>query len=128
MARPDIGFLMARVALGREAAPSLVEFTREMVRECPSDSLALAPLALAGFDLTKPIEGIQVPVLVVCGTADLITPPAESRRIARHIRHARTEWVPGGGHMLMLERPDTVTNLIDEFARTVVDSPASRTA
>jgi 3-oxoadipate enol-lactonase len=128
MARPDIGFLMARVALGRNAAPSLVEFTREMVRECPSDTLTLAPLALAGFDLTREIEAIDVPVLVVCGTADLITPPAESRRIGRHIAHSRTEWIQGGGHMLMLERPDTVTDLIDDFARTVVDETASRSA
>jgi pimeloyl-ACP methyl ester carboxylesterase len=55
----------------------------------------------------------------VCGTNDIITPPAESRRIARHIRGARLELLPGAGHMLMLERADELDRLITEFAAEV---------
>jgi pimeloyl-ACP methyl ester carboxylesterase len=56
---------------------------------------------------------------VIGGTADLLTPPAESRRIARTIPGARLVMLEGGGHMLMLERTDEVDRLIVEFAREV---------
>jgi pimeloyl-ACP methyl ester carboxylesterase len=53
----------------------------------------------------------------MCGTADLITPPAESRRLASTIPGARLEMFEGAGHMLMLERTDEVDRLIVDFAR-----------
>ena len=51
------------------------------------------------------------------GTADVLTPPFEARRMARLIPGARLELMPGGGHMLMLERTDEVDRLIVDFAR-----------
>ena len=119
MERPDAGFLMTRTALGRKAPPSMVELTRQMLLECPSDTRLLASTAIATMDTTRAIEAIEGPVLVICGTADLLTPPAESRRIARHIAHAEVEWVPGGGHMLMLEHPERINELISGFAAQV---------
>jgi pimeloyl-ACP methyl ester carboxylesterase len=119
MARRDIGYLLTRISLGRKAPESLVEFTREMVMECSGETRFLAPLALAGFDITPKIGAIDIPTLIICGTADLLTPPAESRRIARRIKTARAEWVQGGGHMLMLERPELVDDLIASFAADV---------
>ena len=56
---------------------------------------------------------------LVVGTADVLTPPFEARRIAELIPGARLEVMRGGGHMLMLERTDELDRLIVDFARHV---------
>ena len=62
---------------------------------------------------------MRIPTLVIGGTADVLTPPFEARRMARLIPGARLELMPGGGHMLMLERTEELDRLIVDFAREV---------
>ncbi len=119
MSHPDVGFLLARIGFGRDPVPSQVELTRQMLAACPRDTSLAAPAALLGLDLTSELPKINVPTLVIGGTADVITPPADARRIASLIPHARLVLIPGGGHMLMLERAEEIDRLIVEFARGV---------
>jgi predicted dienelactone hydrolase len=67
--------------------------------------------------MTDDLSKIRVPTLVLSGSADVIAPPAQGRRIAELIPDARLELFKGAGHMLMLERTDEVDALITEFAR-----------
>jgi pimeloyl-ACP methyl ester carboxylesterase len=112
----DLGLLVARLGFGRRPQASHVELTRQMILACDESTRRDAPAALLDLDLTDDLERIALPTLVVCGTADLITPPSESRRIARRIPGARLELVDGAGHMLMLERSDALDSLIADFA------------
>ena len=116
---PNLGFLMARVGFGRDPRPSHVELVRQMLRDCPPETRLEAPRALMGLDLTADLPNVRIPTLVVVGTADVLTPPAQARLIARLIPGARLEVFPGGGHMLMLERTDELDRLIADFAREV---------
>ena len=90
-----------------------------MIAACDPDTSRLATQALLTLDLTRELGSISLPTLVVCGTADLITPASESRRIAELIPGARLELFPKAGHMLMLERAEALDALIVEFAREV---------
>ena len=119
MSRRNLGFLLARLGFGSNPQPSHVELTRRMIESCDAETTRLATRALLGLDLVPDIGRIDVPTLVVCGSADLVTPPAESRRLARTIPGARLEMLHGGGHMLMLERADDLDRLIVDFARSV---------
>jgi pimeloyl-ACP methyl ester carboxylesterase len=119
MARRNLGFFLARMGFGSNPTPSHVELTRQMIESCDAETTRLATRALLGLDLVPDIARIDLPTLVIGGSADLITPPAESRRIARTIPGARLVMVEGGGHMLMLERTEEVDRLIVEFAREV---------
>ena len=57
-----------------------------MILACaPGDPEGARRAALLGLDLTDELPQIAVPTLVICGTNDVLTPPAESRRIARLI-------------------------------------------
>src|SRR5258707_865959 len=109
---PNAGFLAARVGFGKSPRPSHVELVREMMAECPPETRRDAPRVLVGLDLTHELPNVRFPTLVVVGTADVLTPPFEARRIADLIPGARLEVMRGGGHMLMLERTDELDRLI----------------
>ena len=118
-ASPNLGFLLARIGFGSNPKPSHVELVRRMMLECAADTRRESPRALLGLDLTARLPEVRIPTLVIGGSADVITPPAESRRLATLIPGARLEMVAGGGHMLMLERTELIDRLITDFAREV---------
>jgi 3-oxoadipate enol-lactonase len=128
MGRRDLGFALARIGFGREPLASNVELTRQMLAECPTDTWRGALAALVGFDLTPGLPYIDVPTLVIQGTADVLTPPADSRRIAKLIPGARLAMVRGAGHMIMLEEPEQFEHLLIEFSHEVGIAPAPLTA
>jgi non-heme chloroperoxidase len=117
MTQQNLGFFLARVGFGRDPQASHVELVREMIAACPKAASKEAVTALVGLDMTEELPEIRVPTLVLSGSADVIAPPAQSRRIAELIPNARLEVFKGAGHMLMLERTDEVDTLISEFAR-----------
>jgi 3-oxoadipate enol-lactonase len=125
MARPDLGTMFARLGFGREPLASHVELARQMLADCTPDTSREAIAALIGLDLTPDLPSIDLPTLVICGTNDLLTPPYESRRIARLIPGARLEMVERAGHMIMLERAERLDHLILDFAREVGAFPVA---
>ena len=124
---PNLGLVIARIGFGRDPHPSHVELVRQMMMECPPATRLESPRALIGLDLTDALPNVDIPTLVVVGTADVLTPPAQAKLIARLIPGARLEVFPGGGHMLMLERAAELDRLIIDFARGV-ETPAVRSA
>jgi pimeloyl-ACP methyl ester carboxylesterase len=126
--QPNIGLLMARLGFGRDPHPSHVELVRQMLRDCPPATRLEAPRALIGLDLTAALPTISLPTLVIVGTGDILTPPAQARLIAKLIPGARLEVFPGGGHMLMLERSAELDRLIVDFAREVTATASPRTS
>ena len=54
----------------------------------------------------------RVPVVVMVGEKDRLLAPRLGIELAAEIPGAQLIWVPGGGHALILERPDLVTDTI----------------
>jgi pimeloyl-ACP methyl ester carboxylesterase len=123
MRRPQLGTLIARLGFGRDPRASQVELTRQMLAECDPDTARDAILPLLDVDLTAGLPRIDIPTLVVGGTADVLTPPVEARRLARLIRGARLVLLERAGHMIMLERSDAFHELLLDFAREVGTLP-----
>jgi pimeloyl-ACP methyl ester carboxylesterase len=119
MARPELGTMFVRIGFGREPVASHLELTREMLATCDAETSREAVNALFGLDLTAELPSVDVPTLVIGGTRDVITPPGESRRIARLVPAARLVMFEGAGHMLMLERTAELDALIIDFAHDV---------
>jgi pimeloyl-ACP methyl ester carboxylesterase len=113
-----IGTRLARVGFGQAPEENHLELVRQMLHECAPSTRAAGPRSLIGFDLTEELDRIDVPTIIVCGTKDVITPPSNSRLMHERIAGSRLELLEGGGHMLMLERTDTVNALIEEVARS----------
>jgi len=117
MRQRNLGLLLARIGFGDDPNPSHVEATRQMLAACGKETTREAVSALLRLDLTEGLPAVKVPTLVVVGTADALTPPRDSRRIAELVPDARLVEYPGAGHMLMYERTEAVDALIMGFAR-----------
>lgn len=63
---------------------------------------------------------LSVPTLILHGGADRVLPPANGRAIASLIPTARYRELPGAGHLLHLEQPDTVAAEIRRFVSHLV--------
>ena len=63
------------------------------------------------------LDGIRCPSLVICGRQDALTPPALSEEIAAGIPDARLVLIDECGHYAPLERPFTLTALLQQWLR-----------
>lgn len=68
--------------------------------------------AIRQFDFSKALPKMQVPTLVVCGSDDPGTPPAENRRLAALIPGARYEEIPRCRHLPNIEKPEAFNAIL----------------
>ena len=61
------------------------------------------------------LETMAVPVLMIAGGADLLSPPALMRMLAAPIRDCRFEMIPEAGHAAFWEQPETWNRLVLDF-------------
>jgi pimeloyl-ACP methyl ester carboxylesterase len=66
-------------------------------------------------DSTPLLAGIQVPVLIVVGEADALTPVGDSEVMHRQLPRSRLVVVPGAGHLSSLERPDVLNAELSQW-------------
>jgi pimeloyl-ACP methyl ester carboxylesterase len=125
MRQRNLGLLLARLGFGDRPHPSHVEATRQMLAACPRATLRDASRALLSLDVTAGLPDVELPTLVLVGTADILTPPRDAREIASLVPGAKLVEFTGAGHMLMYERTEEVDELIVEFAREHACVPAA---
>ncbi len=104
----------SRVAFGASPSPAAVELLCEMLDSMSPGALAELMGHLLAFDVRERLAGLTVPVHVVVGTRDVLTPPRAARAIADRVPGSRLTLLPGCGHMVMLERGDTLCDLVTE--------------
>ena len=107
--------LVTRFAWSPEAPPALTELGRQALLETGPDVLLSDFDACDRFDVMGRLGEIEVPTLVITGTADQLTPPRYAHFLAEHISDAQLVLVEGAGHMVMLERPAQVAKTVREF-------------
>lgn len=78
--------------------------------------------AIRQFDFSKVLPNVQVPTLVVCGSDDPGTPPAENRRLARLIPGARYEEISGCQHLPNIEKPEVFNAILVRWLESLRSS------
>jgi len=73
----------------RASAPEAVARVRAMLMATPAEGYMGACGAIRDMDQREAIRSIRNPTLVIAGTHDVATPPADGRRIAESIAGAR---------------------------------------
>jgi pimeloyl-ACP methyl ester carboxylesterase len=107
--------LVTRFAWSPEAPARLIELGRRAFLETDPDVFWGDFLACDRFDVMERLGEIQIPTLVITGTADRLTPVKYARFLAESVSGARLTTIEGAGHMVMLERPAEVEKAVREF-------------
>ncbi|MEV8592969.1 4-carboxymuconolactone decarboxylase [Streptomyces sp. NPDC052012] len=94
------------------AQPAITEWAVQMVRTTDPGCYIAACEALASFDVRAELGRVGVPTLVLVGSEDQVTGPAEARHLVAGIPDARLAVVPGASHLVPVEQPAAVTDLL----------------
>ncbi|WP_336113929.1 bifunctional 3-oxoadipate enol-lactonase/4-carboxymuconolactone decarboxylase PcaDC [Streptomyces sp. PTD9-10] len=105
------------------AQPAITEWAVQMVRTTDPGCYIAACEALAGFDVRPEIGRIGAPTLVLVGSEDQVTGPAEARTLVAGIPDARLAVVPGASHLVPVEQPGAVTDLLVRHFSTAWQQP-----
>lgn len=119
-ASSDLSYLLTRaVGLNADASPAHVAFVEQLLLNCPANVRAALGPTLTSLDLRDAVPLLHVPVLVVVGAEDRLTPPGAARRLVEALPDARLVELPGIGHNAPLEAHEQVTRLISDFVQDV---------
>lgn len=92
-------------------------------KEVLSHSLKINPVALKGCllamagrtDTTEYLSKIEIPVLVLCGEKDNLTPSSMMKEMSGKIKNSKFYIVPNSGHITPVENPEFVGEKIKNF-------------
>nr|WP_206328137.1 4-carboxymuconolactone decarboxylase [Streptomyces sp. S3(2020)] len=114
------------------AQPAITDWAVQMVRTTDPGCYIAACEALAAFDIRADLGHVGVPTLVLVGSDDQVTGPAQARTLVAGIPDARLAVVPGASHLVPVEQPAAVTDLLVRHFSTAwqpaFDSTTGQTA
>lgn len=94
----------------------LLDLLRAMALDLGPDVFVAQSEALrTRADLRHVLPVLDVPVLVSCGAEDALCPPAWHQAMADSARRATLHIAADAGHMLPLERPDYLADIITDW-------------
>ncbi|MFD0414183.1 alpha/beta fold hydrolase [Streptomyces sp. NPDC127108] len=100
----------------RDVDPAVARFAERLIEATPIDVVAEFYPAFAEHDKAEAlVHFAELPVLVLAGDKDLVTPSEHSEAIADLLPDAELVLVPDAGHLVMLEHPEAVTDRIADL-------------
>ncbi|WLQ41233.1 alpha/beta hydrolase [Streptomyces laculatispora] len=109
--------LIKRYSFGsRDVDPAVERFAERLIESTPIDVVAEFYPAFTEYDKSAALPQFhEVPVLILAGDKDLVTPSSHSEAIADELPDAELVIVPDAGHLVMLEHPETVTDRLADL-------------
>ncbi|MGP4000232.1 bifunctional 3-oxoadipate enol-lactonase/4-carboxymuconolactone decarboxylase PcaDC [Streptomyces sp. 8N706] len=107
------------------AQQAISDWSVQMVRTTDPGCYIASCEALASFDVRGDLSRIGVPTLVLAGSEDRITSPADARVLVAGIPDARLALVPATSHLAPVEQPAAVTDLLVRHFTTSWQDPVS---
>ncbi|MFE9675944.1 alpha/beta fold hydrolase [Streptomyces sp. NPDC006259] len=112
----------------RDVDPAVARFAERMIEGTPIDVVAEFYPAFTDHDKTEALACFtDMPVLVLAGIGDLVTPSEHSEAIADLLPDAELVLVPDAGHLVMLEHPEVVTDRLADLLTRAGAVPAGVT-
>ncbi|MGA4802049.1 alpha/beta fold hydrolase [Streptomyces lavendulocolor] len=111
----------------RDVDPAVARFAERMIEGTPIDVVAEFYPAFTEHDKAEALTVFaEVPALALAGDQDLVTPSSHTEAIADLLPDAELVIVSDGGHLVMLEHPEAVTDrLADLLVRVGAVSAAT---
>jgi 3-oxoadipate enol-lactonase len=106
---------LARSLLSANAGPAHFERLVDSVAALHKASYIKTIEATMGYDRAVDISTISVPVQLIYGAEDRLTPPAIGQEMQRQIPGARLAVIEGAGHLVNIERGEEFNQVLLEF-------------
>lgn len=95
------------------ASPELMDRIRSMMLRVGAHTAMQQTKAIRDrSDHHKTLQRLNIPVLVMCGEHDRVTPLIRSQELANLIPDAKLQVIPNAGHMLPMEQAQAVTHAL----------------
>jgi pimeloyl-ACP methyl ester carboxylesterase len=86
--------------------PELVAAVKSIILATEVQSIATGLRAIAErSDMCASLKKIEVPTLIICGSADQVTPPAQAEAMHKAIKNSELHFINGAGHLSNQEKP-----------------------
>jgi pimeloyl-ACP methyl ester carboxylesterase len=107
--------------------PATVEYLTSMIAATPIEAIADFYSAIMDHDKLAALDRLRdIPVLVMCGDKDLLTPSRHSEAIAEALPKAELVVVPDGGHVALMEHPDVFSGALERFIDVALAGASSK--
>ncbi len=104
--------------LSASASKELVAEVREIMESSSDKGVISALRAMAERpDSSALLPKLNVPVLVIVGDEDVITPPSDAQRMAAAIPNAKLVIIKAAGHLSQMEKPEEFNQAVKAFVR-----------
>jgi len=104
-----------RMGFSPQTPNDIVECTIKAYADAEASVLYADFSACNNFDVSQQLEQIGLPVLVIVGADDKLTPVKLSQYLCSHIIKCQLAVISEAGHFVMLEKPADVNRLIIDF-------------
>jgi pimeloyl-ACP methyl ester carboxylesterase len=106
--------------LGPEATETMRRTVTEIMARISAAGYTQAAGMLSTGDITADLARLPagLPIQIIVGQADVITPPAGNLEIAAALPAVLVHVIPGAGHALYLEKPEEFNRLVSAIAET----------
>ena len=105
--------------LGPDATPNMVQRVVDTMGAVSPAGYAQAARMLSLGNVKADVARLpaSLPMQIIYGDADVITPPARNREVAALRPEAPVHVIPRAGHALYLEKPDRFNTILRDFLR-----------
>lgn len=117
---------IGELAFSPQVEPRLKENALGRMSQIRSSVLHGDFIACDAFDITDRLEAIAAPLLIISGSEDRMVAPHYSQAIHQKISNSLLHTVNDAGHMVMLENPQAVANILQFFLSQIEYQPGSQ--
>jgi len=101
-----------------ELKPGRLAYAKKKTRTLSHSASRLYIQAFLAARVEWPLEKIALPLLLLYGERDKLTPVSWAQRIQPHFKRSIVRVIPGAGHNLQLTAPQAVAEAIRRFVRS----------
>ena len=109
-----------------DAEPELVTLVQDLLEQTPLTVTSAFYKTLLDHDEHESLQAMRsIPVTLLCGDSDRLTPVSHSRRMAEALPDAELIVVPGAGHSVNITRPELVDGSLLRLLERATESRAA---
>lgn len=106
---------ITKYSFSPQASPDLLQLSKQSMMKVDPSTLLGDLRACDQFDVRAEVPHIKMPTLILCGAEDVMTPFKFSEYLHTQIPNSSLHILDNAGHMITLEQPREVADLLTQF-------------